>query len=464
MPGAPETDAPPAALLLRFTFPIDDVSLTQAQQVLSGKVVNWSELGGPDLPIELLGSDGNDVVTVNALDFSSLPPRPSEALLAAVAGHPGSLALVQWDGPYLHTKGLSINGWRPDEAGYPLQIERPAGQRATPTNRTVAIDSSRSDSRVSVAAGGDLMLGRRVSLAADGQALDYPLNLLGPDLADVDIGLANLEVALTQGGEAVRKDYTFRAAPALAAGLRRSGITLVSLANNHVLDFGPVGLANTIAALDQAGVKHSGAGKDEESAATPAIFTIRGTRLAILSFVNVPNDSITGFIASSMSAGPGYPGVNWGTVEAVQRQVSAARLQADSVIVTLHAGDEYAEQPNQVQRSLAHTAIDAGAALVIGAHPHVLQGIEYYRDGLILYSLGNLVFDLDRDDVSHLGIAAAQTVIARLVFKDGRVDGLDLRPAVIDSAQYRPVPASGSAARSVLDRIYRLTDALAASH
>lgn len=450
-PTAAATPAPrPLALMLSFTFPVDNVSLEQANALMSGATVRWSELGGPDLPVRRVTWSDGAVRAVPSLSVATAATDTagSAALLAVVATRPGTLALVPWDGPHLHSKALSVDGILPDDRGYPLQA---AAAAPAPPPQTGSF---------SLAAAGDLMLGRRVALVA-GDAVDYPLNRVRADFQNADIGFANLEVALTQRGSAAHKDYTFRAPPALAAGLRAAGINVLSLANNHVLDYGPTGLKDTVAALQQSGIAHAGAGSNAAAAETPAVLDIRGVRVAFLSFVNVPNDSVTGFVAKSMSAGPARPGVDWGTPEEVTRQVQAAKAHADVVIVSMHAGTEYADTPNAVQRGLAHAAIDAGAALVIGAHPHVLQGIEYYHRGVILYSLGNFVFDFDPNDVRNYGLAPVQTLVARVTFTADRVSGLQLLPAMINTSQYRPVPATGAAAQAVLDRVYRLTDALA---
>ncbi|MDQ6740937.1 MAG: CapA family protein, partial [Actinomycetota bacterium] len=165
-------------------------------------------------------------------------------------------------------------------------------------------------------------------------------------------------------------------------------------------------------------------------------------------------------VARSLEAGAGRPGVAWGTPDAISRDVASARLRADLVVVALHAGFEYIDSPNSIQKDLAHAAIDAGAALVLGAHPHVLQGIEYYHGGVIAYSLGNFVFDLDDSDRSHLGLPSVLTCILRVTLDAHGVTGLQIYPAIINSTDFRPEPVIGDAAKPVYDRLYRLTDAL----
>jgi len=168
----------------------------------------------------------------------------------------------------------------------------------------------------------------------------------------------------------------------------------------------------------------------------------------------------SGLVSRSLEAAPGRAGVAWGTPDAIKRDVVNARRTADIVIVALHAGFEYTAEPNSIQRDLAHAAIDAGAALVLGAHPHVMQGLEFYKGALIAYSLGNFIFDLDDADLAQYGLPSVLTLILRVRLEGGAVSGIEIYPAIINRTDFRPEPVSGVAARPVYDRLYRLTDAL----
>jgi poly-gamma-glutamate synthesis protein (capsule biosynthesis protein) len=161
-----------------------------------------------------------------------------------------------------------------------------------------------------------------------------------------------------------------------------------------------------------------------------------------------------------MAAGPGRPGVYWCDPEQVAADVRAAREGADLVVLSMHAGFEYTESPNELQRAVAHAAIDAGAALVLGGHPHVLQGVEYYGDGVIIYSLGNFIFDVDAADRAQPGLPSLLSVVFLVTLDREGVRGIEFVPVVHDQAENRPVPAEGGDAYRVLDRLYRLTDAL----
>ena len=186
----------------------------------------------------------------------------------------------------------------------------------------------------------------------------------------------------------MNKPYLIRAHPAWGQMLVAGGIDLVSLANNHVLDYGQVGLDDTLATLDGLDIRAVGAGRSPEEAVQPAMYTLNGVRVAVLAFAGAYwNGSIDM---------PATDRVAWAEPGRVQAAVRAVRGQADVVIVILHAGREYARTPSESQVAAAHAAIDAGADLVVGHHPHVTQTVERYGRGLIVYSLGNAVFDIPR--------------------------------------------------------------------
>jgi poly-gamma-glutamate synthesis protein (capsule biosynthesis protein) len=191
------------------------------------------------------------------------------------------------------------------------------------------------------------------------------------------------------------------------------------------MDYGFQGLADAQKTLSQYGIATVGAGANFNQAHTSVILERNGLRLAFLAYVDVPVER-DGFDAHTWIASDSRPGVAWASPDQIKADVSAAKLKADLVIVLLHAGTEITTVITNDQRLEAHTAIDAGAALVIGSHPHFLQQIERYHGGLIAYSLGNFVFD------NYLGIANA-TVILRVVLARDGVQSYDYVPVLIDN-------------------------------
>jgi poly-gamma-glutamate synthesis protein (capsule biosynthesis protein) len=211
-------------------------------------------------------------------------------------------------------------------------------------------------------------------------------------LRAADIAVANLETSIAHGGSPRAKGYTFRSPPLAVDALADGGIDVVSVANNHSLDFGPDALQETLALLASSGIIAVGAGADGDSARRAQIVQVGGLRLAFLGFVDVPSEG-PGFQRSTWEAGPDRPGVSWASLDGIALAVQAAKKRADLVIVLLHTGVEGNAQPSAAQVAYARAAIDAGAALVLGSHPHVLQPVVRYGEGVIAYSLGNFVFD-----------------------------------------------------------------------
>jgi poly-gamma-glutamate synthesis protein (capsule biosynthesis protein) len=247
------------------------------------------------------------------------------------------------------------------------------------------------DPTVTLAAVGDIMLARSVGSAVLSEGPGVVFAGTGSLLADAGIAVGNLETAVSERGEAAAKSYTFRAPPAAIEALALAGIDVVSLANNHSVDFGPDALSDTRSLLLDAGIIPVGAGPDLSAATAPAVVTRGGLRVGFLAFVNTPPDGT--YREAGWGATAERPGVAWASEGVIAAAVADARRVADVVVVLLHAGTEGSSVPSALQRTLAQAAIDAGAALVLGTHPHVLQPVEPYGDGLIVFSLGNFVFD-----------------------------------------------------------------------
>ena len=238
---------------------------------------------------------------------------------------------------------------------------------------------------------GDIMLDRDVegSIYANGAGdWRYPFFYIADLTAGADIAFANLEGNLSDKGANQGSIYSFRIDPRALEGLIYAGFDVLSLANNHSLDYGPTALFDTINRLNQVGIKTSGAGKNEETANAPAIFELSdGTKIAYLAY--------TDLYPKSFEATPTSAGISHYSEELIIQAIQKAKAEtgADLVVVSLHWGYEYELEPANQQRILAHELIDAGADLIIGHHPHVVQPVEKYKDGIIVYSLGNFIFD-----------------------------------------------------------------------
>ena len=205
-------------------------------------------------------------------------------------------------------------------------------------------------------------------------------------LREADFSIGNLETPIATSGKALEnKIVTFRASPAVASVLTPH-FDALSVANNHSGDYGKVAFLETLGHLERAGVRHFGGGRNLVEAHAPLWIERKGLRIAVLGY----NE----FKPRSFEAGADTPGVAWSEDDHVIGDIRAARQAgADLVIPFMHWGWERETVPCERQRTLARRLIDAGADVVVGGHPHVTQGAEYYRGRLIVYSLGNFVFD-----------------------------------------------------------------------
>ena len=269
------------------------------------------------------------------------------------------------------------------------------------------------DATVTLIAVGDIMLDRTVEqkIIAN-KDINFPFLKIRDYLKTADIVFANLENPITSDDpEVYQTSMVFNAKPGMERALRDAGITIVSLSNNHTMNYGPKGILNTFTYLDSVGLEHFGAGKNAVEAAAPVILSRSGIKFAFLGYTD--ND----VVPSDYQATNTRPGNNFMNIEAMQSAVKNVRPEADIVIVSMHSGDEY-EPASDRQIRFAHAAIDAGADMVIGTHPHVLQKIEEYKGKYIMYSLGNFVFD------QMWSIPTTQSVIAKFTFdKKGVVQG-----------------------------------------
>ena len=296
------------------------------------------------------------------------------------------------------------------------------------------------------------------------------------ELRRADAVVANLEMPLSTGGYRVPKHSNLRSDPVIAADVRGMGIDAVTLANNHLMDYGSPAMLDTLAVCDQANLLHCGAGADLTAADGPAWLVHGGRRVALLSVAcTLPMES---------DAGPGKPGIaplrvgfsfevdanllveqpgtmptvrSWAVAadrDRVCARIAALRAEADAVVVAIHWGvPSYWLSPAQgplaeYQRPLAHALIEAGADLVCGHHSHSLHPIELYRDKPILYSLGNFLFEGPRPFMEP------ESIIARASF--GPRPSLEIVPLLLDEVGF-PHLATGETAGHVLDLVARLS-------
>jgi hypothetical protein len=327
-------------------------------------------------------------------------------------------------------------------------------------------------------AGGDILLDRGVAQTVKirGKGVDFPFDggtatitgrckdcsSMGWDLpytrrtgnggavrsviSGADIAIANFENPAPDNFRYHTKGTVFSADPRLINGLRNAGIDYVGLANNHIRDAGGQGILDTIANLDERGIRHSGAGKNLAAARKPAILDAGGVNVAILAYDTIAKS----YAASATRAGSAQL-----SAAAVKADVAAARKAgADVVIVFPHWGTEYDPTPFAGQQRLARACIDAGADMVIGNHAHWAGAVETYKGKPIWYALGNLVFDQTWSEPTMEGITL------ELTFNGPNLTQVRMRPHIIlDKAQPNFMDPAGSG-RVVMGQVFNASRGL----
>jgi poly-gamma-glutamate capsule biosynthesis protein CapA/YwtB (metallophosphatase superfamily) len=274
-------------------------------------------------------------------------------------------------------------------------------------------------------AGGDVNLGRAVGQRLIHEPRFDPFEHVRPLLARADLAFANLESPLSdQNGEteSPTKPLTFVGPPSGAAAVARAPFHVVSVANNHVWDYGERGFLDTLAALEGAGVRYAGASRRPGEEYRPAVLSVNGWSVALLAVTHVWNP---GDFAGHAAEGR----VAWADASRLVAEVRRARAEHDLVIVSYHGGREYADVPAQEPLDVTKAVMAAGADAVLGHHPHVPQGVGWFAGRPAFYSLGNLVFGRYRDLEW-----TARGFVARLVFAKGRPVEVAACPYRIDGA------------------------------
>jgi poly-gamma-glutamate capsule biosynthesis protein CapA/YwtB (metallophosphatase superfamily) len=268
---------------------------------------------------------------------------------------------------------------------------------------------------------GDAMMDWSVKSTISKKGAYYPFVHVKKELASSDLGIVNLETAITTSSNKTPKQYNFKSDPISLSGLKNAGFQLVSLANNHTLDYQLQGLKDTITNLKKYKLAYIGGGLTATEAYAAKTYQLKGKTVKLLAFSRVLPDYSWVATATKPGLANGYD------LTLINKTIKKEKENADYVFVYIHWGIETNRRPEQYQRQWAKTMIDSGADGIIGSHTHVLQGFEYYKGKPIAYSLGNFLFpDYVRGDKAqtalvHLDIKNknfAMSVIPYKIYKD----------------------------------------------
>ncbi len=301
-------------------------------------------------------------------------------------------------------------------------------------------------SSVTISLAGDVLLGSWIGKHMETHGVDYPWESVSKVFLDSDLSLVNLECSVGTVGEAQDKEFTYRANPKALQGLVNAGIKGVSIGNNHTLDFGRECFVQTLDNLEKHNIKYTGGGRDINAAFEPAIWEINGIKIGFLGFSRVTPH--VDWYATEKRAGTvnGYDGNSKNMIKAVQQ--AKEKENVDFLIVSFHWGIQLADYPRDNDVAIAKELIDNGADCIMGHHPHVLQGIEFYKDRPIVYSLGNFIFGSKNERTS-------QTMIFNMeINKDGIIN-TSIIPGMIKSG--KPVISEGEDKEKIINLINKLS-------
>jgi len=269
---------------------------------------------------------------------------------------------------------------------------------------------------VSVVLVGDTMLNRGVEYMIKNEGdgdFRFPFLKIAEDLKGVNLLFGNLEGPISDKGIKVGSIYSFRNDPKTIEGLTFAGFDVISLANNHVFDYGREALEDTFLRLKTAGIDYVGAGFNEGEAygeSTPVIKEIEGTKIGFLAYTNLGPETW-----KAVGENSGMAWISEEDIERIKNDIKAVKEKVDILIVSFHSGEEYLSEPTQFQIEFSKAAIEAGADIVIGHHPHVIQKSEQYQSGYIFYSLGNFVFDQSFSEETQQG------QMVKILIKNGKI-------------------------------------------
>ena len=317
-----------------------------------------------------------------------------------------------------------------------LDVETTSGENANQSDDAATVDEKANANDTKDAGGttiiltGDILFANAFKAAYDAGGIE---RVVSPELLEqlkaADILMVNNEFPFSDRGEPMAdKQFTFRCSPSYAKALNEMGVDIVSLANNHTLDYGRAALSDTFNALDGAGILYGGAGDSVDRAKEVQVVEVNGKKYGFIAVSRV----VPSADWKIESATPGL--FTCYDAAALIEVIKEAKQTCDFVTVFPHWGTEYSEQPNPVQRELAKQCMDAGADLIVGAHTHCLEGIEYIDGKPVFYSLGNFIFgqNIDRSAAVKVTVAEDGTVSYALIpvyASDGQTKQMDANAA-----------------------------------
>jgi len=293
---------------------------------------------------------------------------------------------------------------------------------------------------------GDTMLGRLVNETISMTNYNYPWGNVLLLLKENDLNVINLETTLTRSKKKVPKVFNFKADPDKVQTLVNGRIDVVNLANNHSLDFSEEGLIETINTLDKHNIKHVGAGPNEAKAKEAVIITKNNIRIGIIGYT----DNEPGWQAEKNKAGSNY--IRVGDIEEVKQDAKKVRSKVNLLIVSIHWGPNKRQRPTQDFIDFAHQMIDCGIDIIHGHSAHIFQGIEIYKNKIIMYDTGDFVDDY----MVYPILRNDQSFLFKITADKSGPQSIELIPVIINNMQVNV--ATGEMAKNILNKMKKLSE------
>jgi poly-gamma-glutamate capsule biosynthesis protein CapA/YwtB (metallophosphatase superfamily)/outer membrane protein assembly factor BamB len=431
----------PFALICNTTCPLEDVSAEWTRDIYSG--------GGEYRPVVVEdGLAAKELLGIEQIGEQAVYVASWTEARSVVEHDRWTVALLPWRFVDFRVRALAIDGFSIDSQTieeYPFR--RQWWLVGDPDGNDSLVEEIREglvldvEPLVSLVAVGDVMLGRGVGHIIETNSPSYPFVRTADLIREADVAFANLESPITSGGIS-QGAMSLGADPSAAEGLAEAGFDVVSLANNHILDYGGAGLLDTVDTLEKMGILYAGLKQGSEEGLSPVVLDVRGLRLAFLAYNDVGGyyEAAEGELGGPARLDPA----------SAYEDVRRAAGEADLVVVSLHWGAEYLPAPDDSQREIARGLLEVGADLVIGHHPHVMGAVGSYDDGLVAYSLGNFVFD------QPFSRETAQGLILCALLDGTGLKQVRLLPVYIEAGQ--PVVLPSPEARLILSDLLELSE------
>lgn len=293
---------------------------------------------------------------------------------------------------------------------------------------------------------GDIMFDKTVADFIKSKGEDYIFQGYGDYFQCSDIVFANLETSLSYRGQPdLNKDYTFRSSPKIVSFLKKNNFTALSIANNHALDYGSAAFTDTMKIMKENGISYGGGGFTKKEALEGVVIEKKGMKIGFIAFTRV-TPSVDWYAGAKK---PGIIGAYKVHEAEVLKAVKDLKPRCDIMVVSLHWGKEGSTVIRKQETELAHKLIDSGADIIMGHHPHVVQGLELYKDKLIIYSLGNFIFTTSYRELNN------KTIMATARYdQNGRLKSVEAVPGIIKWG--RPVPMDPAEGEKFIDYLNKM--------